>query len=121
MKAVRYTDVTPTLFDGNARRVAGRVVIGRADGAPHFAMRVFEIGEGGHTPKHSHPWEHEMFYHSGRARCSATESGRLSRPAAPCSCRPAPSTRSATSARSRSCWSASSRRVRPSSDGRPCR
>lgn len=68
MKVVRYGDVAPTLFDDGtkARRVAGRVVVGKADGAPNFCMRVFEIGEGGHTPRHSHPWEHEMFYHSGR-------------------------------------------------------
>ncbi len=67
MKAVRYTELTPTLFDdGKARRVAGRVGVGKADGATNFWLRVFEIGEGGHTPRHSHPWEHEMFYHSGR-------------------------------------------------------
>ncbi len=28
-------------------------------------MRVFEIAPGGHTPKHAHDWEHEMFVHSG--------------------------------------------------------
>jgi quercetin dioxygenase-like cupin family protein len=67
MKAVRYTEITPTPFDdGKARRVAGRVAIGKADGAANFCMRVFEIAEGGHTPRHSHAWEHEMFYHSGR-------------------------------------------------------
>ncbi len=66
MKAIRYTEVKPTLFDdGKARRVEGRVVIGKADGAPSFCMRVFEIGEGGHTPRHSHAWEHEMFVHAG--------------------------------------------------------
>lgn len=67
MKAVRYTEVPPKLFDDEkARRVAGRVLIGKADGASRFCMRIFEIGEGGHTPKHSHAWEHEMFYHSGK-------------------------------------------------------
>ncbi len=66
MKAIRYTDVEPRLFDdGKAKAVAGRLVIGKADGATNFAMRVFEIGEGGHTPKHSHAWEHEMFFHAG--------------------------------------------------------
>lgn len=66
MKAIHYTDVPPTLFDdGRARRVAARVVLGRADGANHFCMRVFELGEGGHTPRHAHPWEHEMFFHAG--------------------------------------------------------
>lgn len=66
MKAIRYTDVTPKLFDDDkARRVAGRVLIGKADGANNFCMRAFEIGPGGHTPRHSHAWEHEMFFHAG--------------------------------------------------------
>lgn len=75
MKAIRYPDVPPRTFDGgNARHVTGRVVIGKDDGATHFAMRVFEIGEGGHTPRHSHAWEHEMFYHSGQGEvlCDGT-------------------------------------------------
>jgi quercetin dioxygenase-like cupin family protein len=67
MKAIQYTEIAPTLLDGGqARNVAGRVVIGKADGAPSFCMRVFEIGAGGHTPRHSHRWEHEMFFHSGQ-------------------------------------------------------
>lgn len=66
MKLIKYTDVKPTHFDnGPARGVAARVVIGKADGAAHFCMRVFEIAPGGHTPKHAHDWEHEMFVHSG--------------------------------------------------------
>jgi quercetin dioxygenase-like cupin family protein len=28
-------------------------------------MRVFEIAPGGHTPLHTHEWEHEMFVHGG--------------------------------------------------------
>lgn len=67
MKATHYSSIEPKLFDGGqAKAVAGRVAIGKADGAANFCMRVFEVGAGGHTPRHSHPWEHEMFYHSGR-------------------------------------------------------
>ena len=66
MKLIAYTDVKPTHFDnGPARGVAARVVIGKADGAANFCMRVFEIAPGGHTPKHAHDWEHEMVVHSG--------------------------------------------------------
>ncbi len=66
MKAIRYLDAKPTVFDNEqARRVTGRVVIGKAEGAKNFCMRVFEVAASGHTPKHSHAWEHEMFYHSG--------------------------------------------------------
>jgi quercetin dioxygenase-like cupin family protein len=66
MKLINYTDVKATHFDnGPARGVAARVVIGKADGAPNFCMRVFEIAPGGHTPKHAHDWEHEMVVHAG--------------------------------------------------------
>ncbi len=67
MKLITYTDVTPTHFDnGPARGVAARVLIGKADGAENFCMRAFEIAPGGHTPKHAHAWEHEMFVHAGQ-------------------------------------------------------
>ena len=66
MKALEYTDVKATDFNnGEAKGVAARVVIGKADGATNFCMRVFVIAPGGNTPQHSHDWEHEMFVHSG--------------------------------------------------------
>ncbi len=66
MKLTTYADLKATHFDnGPARGVAARVVIGKADGAPNFCMRVFEIAPEGHTPRHSHAWEHEMFIHAG--------------------------------------------------------
>ena len=43
-----------------------RVVAGEADGAPTFAMRVFEIQPGSATPFHAHPWEHEVFVLAGK-------------------------------------------------------
>ena len=62
MKLINYKSVAPTNFDNDqAKGVAGRVVAGKADGAKNFCMRIFEIAPGGHTPKHAHPWEHEMF------------------------------------------------------------
>lgn len=67
MKIKHYKDVSPTLFNNDmAKNVAGRVMIGKDDGAPHFCMRVFELGESGHTPIHTHEWEHEIFVHSGQ-------------------------------------------------------
>ena len=35
------------------------------DGAPTFAMRVFEVAPGGHTPLHHHPYEHEIYVMEG--------------------------------------------------------
>jgi quercetin dioxygenase-like cupin family protein len=67
MKIISYTSVTPTLFDNDtAKGVAGRVVVGKKDGANTFCMRIFEISPGGYTPKHAHAWEHEMFFHAGK-------------------------------------------------------
>lgn len=66
MKIIHYTEETPKSFDGGpAKGVAGRVVVGQADGAERFCMRVFEIAPGGFTPRHSHEWEHEIFFHAG--------------------------------------------------------
>jgi len=66
MKIIPYKDVDATHFDNDlAKGVDGRVLIGRKEGANNFCMRIFEISPGGHTPKHSHNWEHEMFIHAG--------------------------------------------------------
>ncbi len=41
-------------------------LIDESRGAPHFAMRRFIIQPGGHTPRHVHPWEHEVYVLRGR-------------------------------------------------------
>jgi quercetin dioxygenase-like cupin family protein len=48
-----------------AKGITARVALGKGNGAGNFCMRVFEIAPGGHTPKHTHAWEHEIFVHSG--------------------------------------------------------
>ena len=66
MKIMSYASVTPTKFENDqAKGVSGRVVIGKADGADHFCMRMFEVAPGGYSAKHTHTWEHEIFIHSG--------------------------------------------------------
>jgi quercetin dioxygenase-like cupin family protein len=40
-------------------------LIGPNDAAPSFSMRHFEIAPGGHTPKHAHAHEHEVFVLEG--------------------------------------------------------
>ena len=42
-----------------------RWLVGEADKAPNFAMRQFEVAPGGHTPRHSHPYEHEVYVLDG--------------------------------------------------------
>ena len=43
-----------------------RWLIGESDKAPTFAMREFEVEPGGHTPKHFHDYEHEVYVVAGR-------------------------------------------------------
>jgi quercetin dioxygenase-like cupin family protein len=67
MKVSHYTQEKQTRIDNDvAKGVTGRVVIGKADGAPNFCMRVFELDRGGYSPKHAHDWEHEIFFHAGK-------------------------------------------------------
>ena len=42
-----------------------RWLIGEKDKAPTFAMREFEVAPGGHTPRHFHDYEHEVFVLAG--------------------------------------------------------
>jgi quercetin dioxygenase-like cupin family protein len=67
MKISHFTQEKKTRIDNDvAKGVTGRVVIGKADGAPTFCMRVFELDQGGYSPKHAHDWEHEIFFHAGK-------------------------------------------------------
>jgi len=66
MKVSHYKQKKEIRLDNEVVKGAtGRVVIGKADGAPTFCMRVFELDHGGSAPKHAHDWEHEIFFHAG--------------------------------------------------------
>ena len=45
--------------------VSMRIMVGRADGAPNFALRQFRVAAGGFTPRHSHDYEHEVVVMGG--------------------------------------------------------
>ncbi|MBL1218616.1 MAG: cupin domain-containing protein [Planctomycetes bacterium] len=45
--------------------VSMRLLLGRADGAPTFAMRQFTVKPGGHTPRHQHDYEHGVYIAHG--------------------------------------------------------
>lgn len=45
-----------------------QVLVGPDDGAPHFAMRRFRMGEGGGMPRHRNRVEHEQYVLTGKAR-----------------------------------------------------
>jgi quercetin dioxygenase-like cupin family protein len=42
-----------------------RQLIGAGEKAPTFAMREFEVSPGGHTPRHFHDYEHEVYVLAG--------------------------------------------------------
>lgn len=65
MKIAHYTEIPAENPGGDTEGVSVRWVISEADGAPNFYLRVFEIAPGGHTPRHRHAWEHEIFILSG--------------------------------------------------------
>ena len=66
MKIASSSDVTtvPVEMEG-AKDVQIQWLIGKDDEATNFAMRLFELAPGGHTPLHAHPHEHEVFVLEG--------------------------------------------------------
>lgn len=51
-----------------AQGVTMKLMVGRDDGAPNFAMRLFTVEPGGQTPKHAHNYEHEVMIVAGQAQ-----------------------------------------------------
>ena len=64
VKTPNTVPAVPVEMEG-AKDVTMRVLIGPADAAPTFAMRIFEMAPGGHTPFHDHPFEHEVMILNG--------------------------------------------------------
>ncbi len=68
-KVTHYTAVPAETFGDQAPGVTIRWVIDENhDGAPNYALRVIEVQPGGHTPKHTHPYEHENYVVEGQGR-----------------------------------------------------
>ena len=66
MKVNSYKKVEEQAVDmPGASGCTVRWLLSESDGAPNFAMRRFEIAPGGHTPRHSHPYEHEVYVLEG--------------------------------------------------------
>ena len=69
MKVAHYTDIEPVIMNNDmVKNVAGRVLIGKADGAQNFCMRLFQLDKDGYSPRHTHDWEHEIFVHEGQGQ-----------------------------------------------------
>lgn len=64
VNSTEKVDLQPVDMEG-ATGCSVRWLIGEKDGAPNFAMRQFEVDVNGHTPRHSHDYEHEVFVLEG--------------------------------------------------------
>ena len=68
MKLVHSSQVEAgEVTEQGASNVTVRWLLSRPEGAPSFAMRLFELAPGGHTPLHEHAWEHEVYILEGQA------------------------------------------------------
>jgi quercetin dioxygenase-like cupin family protein len=67
-----YCQVKPEDFE-EAPGVTVRWVISEKDGAPNFALRVFEVQPGAASPFHTHAWEHEAFILAGKGHLRAVD------------------------------------------------
>ncbi len=81
MKINHYEQVQSQAVDmEGASGVTVRWLIGEDDAAPNFAMRQFDVAPGGHTPKHTHGFEHEVFVLEGNG---VVLEGEVEHPLAP--------------------------------------
>ena len=80
MKLFHHTSVEVEEVPEPAVGVKIRWLINKEMGAPNFAMRLFEMEPGGYTPRHVHPWEHEVFILSGSGVVLGEEGEKLFRP-----------------------------------------
>jgi quercetin dioxygenase-like cupin family protein len=68
MKVFHYNTVKTQDAEGGATKTKIRWLITKEMGAQNFAMRLFEMEAGGHSPLHTHPWEHEVFILEGEGQ-----------------------------------------------------
>jgi quercetin dioxygenase-like cupin family protein len=68
MLVKHYDDIQAKKVEEGAKNTTIRWLIAEPEGADNFFMRLLEIGPGGNTPKHIHPWEHEVFVLDGTGK-----------------------------------------------------
>jgi quercetin dioxygenase-like cupin family protein len=67
MKVKHFTEVK--LDDTNMEGACGtgiRWMLGPDDEMPNFYLRMIEIEPGGNSPRHTHPYEHEVYVLEGK-------------------------------------------------------
>jgi quercetin dioxygenase-like cupin family protein len=67
----KVTKIRPNME--GAKGVYKQIPISKENGTPTFSFRVFTIEPGGHTPLHSHPFEHLNYIIEGNGAMVAEE------------------------------------------------
>jgi len=80
MNIINYRNVKAEDAEEGASGLRVRWLITKETGAENFAMRLFEMDPQGHSPLHSHRWEHEVFILEGEGIVSGREQERKFRP-----------------------------------------
>jgi len=62
---LKRTDAVDAETVDAAEGLTKRVLLDESDGAPHFAMRRFELAAGAAVPRHTNEIEHEQYVLSG--------------------------------------------------------
>ena len=79
LRAASYIPQNEAKFEGSAGCLV-QILVGKEDKAPNFVMRKFEVAPGGHTPRHFHNYEHEVYVLEGQG---AIVDGDVERPINP--------------------------------------
>jgi len=56
-----------------AKNIYKQIPISKTDGTPAYSFRVFTIEPGGHTPHHTHPFEHLNYIIEGHGMVKAQD------------------------------------------------
>ena len=74
MKVISSLSIPPSpVTQEGAKAATIRELITDREGAPTFAMRLFEVAPGGATPFHTHGCEHEVFVLEGEGQVKTRE------------------------------------------------
>lgn len=65
--AIKTIEPKQVTLDG-VKNVSVRMLVSKADGAPNFSMRLFELEAGGHTLRHKHDYEHVVYIIEGKGK-----------------------------------------------------
>ncbi len=67
MKKINHKDVAGFTPNGT-KDIDFKPLIAKDMDAPHFYMRLIDLSPGGHTERHTHEWEHEVFVVEGSGK-----------------------------------------------------